>query len=215
MSDSKPHRLPVLAPRQSSPDRKVRAAIEQALSGASAELEGAELEGAEIDAVDASEQSSISQLMQVGELAKKAGKTVRAIHLYEELGLLSPADRSKGRYRLFSRDALVRVRWISKLQSLGLSLSQIQHVVGQLEGASTAKVAAARLQEVYAQKLVEARAKLAELRELERELTASLKFLSICDSACEAEVPVTSCPTCERHPEQQRAPELVSGAHNQ
>ncbi|HEU5074349.1 MAG TPA: MerR family DNA-binding transcriptional regulator, partial [Polyangiaceae bacterium] len=49
-------------------------------------------------------------LMQVGELAKATGKTVRAIHLYEELGLLRPANRSKGRYRLFSADAELRVR---------------------------------------------------------------------------------------------------------
>jgi len=32
-------------------------------------------------------------LLKIGELAKKTGKTVRAIHLYEELGLLLPAVR--------------------------------------------------------------------------------------------------------------------------
>jgi DNA-binding transcriptional MerR regulator len=57
------------------------------------------------------------------------GKTVRAIHLYEELGLLKASERSKGRYRLFTEEALVRVRWITKLQSLGLSLSEIQQLV--------------------------------------------------------------------------------------
>src|SRR5215468_5853870 len=50
-----------------------------------------------------------SDLMQVGDLAKEAGKTVRAIHLYEELNLLKPAARSKGRYRLYNRDALTRI----------------------------------------------------------------------------------------------------------
>src|SRR5689334_16413767 len=66
------------------------------------------------------------ELLQVGDLARLCGKTVRAIHLYEELGLLRPHARSKGRYRLFSRDAIVRVRWIGKLQELGLSLPTIQ-----------------------------------------------------------------------------------------
>ena len=42
-------------------------------------------------------------LLKVGELAKRTGKTVRAIHLYEELGLLAPAVRSKGGFRLYSR----------------------------------------------------------------------------------------------------------------
>ena len=59
-------------------------------------------------------------LLQVGELAKATGKTVRAIHLYEELGLLRAHDRSKGRYRLFTSDAVVRVRWITKLQGMSL-----------------------------------------------------------------------------------------------
>src|SRR5215212_11812259 len=68
-------------------------------------------------------------LLQVGDLAKLCGKSVRAIHLYEELGLLRPHARSKGRYRLFSQDAVMRVRWIGKLQDLGLSLPTIQTVV--------------------------------------------------------------------------------------
>src|SRR5438045_103413 len=75
-----------------------------------------------------------SDLLQVGDLAKAAGKTVRAIHLYEELGLVRAHERSKGRYRLFTPDALIRVRWISKLQNLGLSLSEIQELVRQQDG---------------------------------------------------------------------------------
>src|SRR5688572_22226370 len=65
-------------------------------------------------------------LMQVGDLARESGKTVRAIHLYEELGLLKPAARSKGRYRLYSSEALTRIRWIGKLQDMGFSLTDIQ-----------------------------------------------------------------------------------------
>ena len=63
--------------------------------------------------------------LRVGDLARMAGKTVRAIHHYEELGLIEPAGRSKGHYRLFQPDSLVRIRWIGKLQSLGLSLSEM------------------------------------------------------------------------------------------
>ena len=45
---------------------------------------------------------SAEELMQVGDLARETGKTVRAIHLYEELQLLRPAARSKGRTRRIS-----------------------------------------------------------------------------------------------------------------
>jgi MerR family transcriptional regulator, copper efflux regulator len=153
-----------------------------------------------------------SELMLVGDLAKAVGKTVRAIHLYEELGLVRAHERSKGRYRLFAQDALVRVRWIVKLQNLGLSLSDIQALVRGQNDAASAKFAAMRLREVYVAKLVETQNKLAELKALESELEASLEFLSTCHSACESEVSVHSCPTCERHPEQPTPPELVAGS---
>src|SRR4051794_12041650 len=90
-----------------------------------------------------------SDLLQVGDLAKATGKTVRAIHLYEELGLLRAHERSKGRYRLFTADALIRVRWISKLQNLGLSLSEIQGLVREQDGSGSATVAAQKLKEAY------------------------------------------------------------------
>ncbi len=150
-------------------------------------------------------------LMQVGELAKATGKTVRAIHLYEELGLLKPANRSKGRYRLFSSESELRVRWIGKLQNLGLSLTEIQSLVRDQEGSDSAMFAAAKLREIYLKKLKETRNKLAELRALEAELEASLDYLSACDSACAVELPVHSCPSCELTTEE--APELVAGVH--
>ncbi|MFZ5893255.1 MAG: MerR family transcriptional regulator [Myxococcota bacterium] len=151
--------------------------------------------------------------LQVGELAKATGKTVRAIHLYEELGLLKAHERSKGRYRLFTEEAVVRVRWIVKMQSLGLSLTEIQELVREQEASGTAQFAASRLREVYRTKLVETRNKLSELRALEAELEESLAYLDACDTACQSELPVHSCPSCERHPERPNAPELVAGVH--
>ena len=153
------------------------------------------------------------ELLLVGDIARAVGKTVRAIHLYEELGLVRAHERSKGRYRLFAQDALVRVRWIIKLQSLGLSLSDIQALVRGQNDAASAKFAAIRLQEVYLAKLVETRSKLAELKVLESELEASLEFLSTCHSACESEVSTLhSCPTCSHHAEQPAPPDLVAGS---
>jgi len=154
------------------------------------------------------------EVMLVGDLAKATGKTVRAIHLYEDLGLLKPHERSKGRYRLFGADSVVRVRWIAKLQSLGFSLSEIQELVRAQEGSDTAKLAAGRLREVYRSKLAETRSKLAELVKLEGELVESLHYLHTCDSTCEPAAPVQACPTCDRHPEPASAPDLVAGAQS-
>src|SRR5215208_6606158 len=98
------------------------------------------------------------KLLQVGDIAKATGKTVRAIHHYEEVGLLRPHARSKGRYRLYDQAALTRIRWIGKLHDLGLSLSQIQEMVEIWEAAPSAPGAMARIRGIYMQKLEETRA---------------------------------------------------------
>jgi DNA-binding transcriptional MerR regulator len=152
-------------------------------------------------------------LLQVGDLAKATGKTVRAIHLYESLGLIEPARRSKGRYRLFSPDTKVRVRWISKMQSLGLSLSEIQGIVQQRESSESARLAARDLHDVYKAKLEEVRASIREYRALEAELEASVTYLETCDTNCSGDVAATGCAACTRHPETPfTAPDLIVGA---
>ena len=52
---------------------------------------------------------SLHGLLRIGQLATACGKTARAMHLYEELGLLKPVVRSKGGFRLYSRAAIHRV----------------------------------------------------------------------------------------------------------
>ena len=83
--------------------------------------------------VERTSKLKLPSTLKVGELARRAGKTVRALHLYEELGLLDPIERSKGGFRLYAEDALLRVRWISKLQDMGFSLTDIQTMLRQWE----------------------------------------------------------------------------------
>lgn len=157
-----------------------------------------------------SEHVDESELMQVGDLAKEAGKTVRAIHLYEELSLLKPVARSKGRYRLYSRDALTRIRWIGKLQDMGFSLTDIQSVVRDWETGGSASGAMRKMREVYARKLEETREHLRRLHELEREIEASIHYLDTCD-VCDPERLLGFCKACDLHGCEQHVPELVAG----
>ena len=151
-----------------------------------------------------------AELMQVGDLAKEAGKTVRAIHLYEELNLLKPAARTKGRYRLYSRDALTRIRWIGKLQDMGFSLTDIQSVVRDWETGGSASGAMKKMREVYARKLEETREHLRRLQALEREIEASIHYLDTCD-VCDPERLLGFCKACDLHGCEQHVPELVAG----
>lgn len=155
-----------------------------------------------------------SRTYKVGELAKASGKTVRALHLYEERGLLEPIERSKGGYRLYAEDALVRVRWISKLQEMGFSLTDIQRMLQQWEHSGSAPAAMVRVNELLKTKLQETREQIARLRELETELQSSIEYLETCPS-CSPQQELTACTTCELHAQDQLAPVLVAGFHAQ
>jgi len=150
--------------------------------------------------------------LKVGELARLAGKTVRALHLYEERGLLEPIERSKGGFRLYAEDALVRVRWISKLQEMGFSLTDIQTMLRQWERSGSAPDAMLRVGELLRDKLAETREQMARLRVLEDELRSSLEYLETCPS-CSPKQELNACTACELHAQDELAPDLVAGFH--
>ena len=159
------------------------------------------------------QEGTVRANLQVGDLARESGKTVRAIHLYEELDLLRPQARSKGRYRLYGPEALVRIRWIGKLQDMGLSLTDIQAVIRDWEMTGSAPRAMDKMRDVYTQKLKETRAQLRRLEALEKEIEASLAYLDACEP-CSPDRVVHACPTCNRL-DRADAPELVTGFHAQ
>lgn len=150
--------------------------------------------------------------LRVGDLAKRTGKTVRALHLYEERGLLEPAERSGGGYRLYGGDAVKRVRWIAKMQDMGYSLSALQKMQRQWERQVSAPDAMQQLEATLRQRLDETRGQLEKLRALESELEASLEYLQTCPS-CHPKVELDECPECARHDEGVTVPDLVAGFH--
>ena len=66
------------------------------------------------------------RLLRIQEVAADVGLTTRTIRYYEELGLLKPAARSEGSYRLYDADDLERLRFIKGLRDdAGFSLAEI------------------------------------------------------------------------------------------
>ena len=63
--------------------------------------------------------------LRIQEFAKLAGVTVRALHHYDRLKLLSPAHRSERGYRLYCHEDLGRLERILALRYLGLPLREI------------------------------------------------------------------------------------------
>jgi MerR family copper efflux transcriptional regulator len=160
--------------------------------------------------VEMAETGAPEGLMQIGDLARDCGKTVRAIHLYEELDLLQPAARSKGRYRLYGPDALIRIRWIGKLQEMGFSLTDIQMIVKEWEHLNSAPRAMVQMREVYKKKLEETKAQVERLQALAHEMEASLRYLDTCE-VCDPERLLSACTKCDMHDCADKAPDLVAG----
>src|SRR5678816_2011056 len=65
-------------------------------------------------------------LLRIQQVAADVGLTTRSIRYYEELGLLKPAARSEGSYRLYDEQDLERLRFIKGLRDdAGFSLAEI------------------------------------------------------------------------------------------
>ena len=75
-------------------------------------------------------------LLRIQEVADVVGLTARSIRYYEEIGLLKPAARSEGAYRLYDADDVARLQFIKGLRDdAGFSLAEI----GQLLEDETAR----------------------------------------------------------------------------
>jgi DNA-binding transcriptional MerR regulator len=109
-----------------------------------------------------------------GDLARATGNTVRTIRFYEEEGLLKPAVVSDGGHRRYTEDDLERLRLITDLRELGLSLCEIRSILEIRTGCQNAAEFAIRFQQVLAGHLEQAQRRLDRLRRVKKELFDAL-----------------------------------------
>ncbi|OYV60434.1 MAG: hypothetical protein B7Z69_04120 [Actinobacteria bacterium 21-73-9] len=67
--------------------------------------------------------------MRIGELAERAGTSVKTIRYYDRIGVLRPEERSESGYRLYGEDALDRYRFVRAAQAVGLRLGEIREII--------------------------------------------------------------------------------------
>ena len=131
----------------------------------------------------------------IGTLAKKVGKTTRALRFYEEQGLIEPAQRSQGGYRLYSPQTLTRLQWIEQLQDMGFSIKDIQDFITQLSSMQHPPSKMVHLSQFYSQCLKDTQEEIRRLQEREKNLMASIAMLSSCQT-CTSISDHTVCGTC-------------------
>lgn len=67
----------------------------------------------------------------VGELSRLTGVTVRALHHYDEIGLVRPSQRSAAGYRLYGDADVRRLQQVLVFRELGLPLDQIARAIDE------------------------------------------------------------------------------------
>ena len=67
----------------------------------------------------------------VGELARATGLTVRTLHHYDEVGLLSPSARTEAGHRLYEESDVRRLYRIVALRQIGLSLEEVKQCLDE------------------------------------------------------------------------------------
>ncbi len=81
-------------------------------------------------------------LRRIQEAADEVGLTTRSVRYYEEMGLLRPAARSEGDYRLYDEADIERLRFIKGLRDVaGFSLAEIAQLLEAEEARERGHVA--------------------------------------------------------------------------
>lgn len=65
----------------------------------------------------------------IGKVAALADISTDALRYYEQEGLIHPASKSEGGYRLYGDDALRRIRFIKQAQQCGFTLAEIRELL--------------------------------------------------------------------------------------
>lgn len=106
--------------------------------------------------------------MTIGELARRTGLSVRALHYYDEIGLLSPARRTAAGHRRYTAGDIARLQQIVALRQLGFSLEEVRDCL------TSPACSPQRVLDLHLVRLREQLALLEELRERLEALTVML-----------------------------------------
>ena len=109
--------------------------------------------------------------LKIGELARRAGVTAKAIRFYERKRVLPPAKRAANRYRLYDNDALEMLSFVKQAVGLGLTLAEVKEIIAIRQGG---RPPCAHVHRLLRDKAGELDRKLKDLLELRRRIRQSL-----------------------------------------
>ena len=116
-------------------------------------------------------------MLRIGELAKKADCLVQTVRFYESEGLLLEPARSEGNFRLYDDSHFQRLLFIRRCRARDMTLDEIRQL---LSFRDQPEQDCGEVNLLVDSHITQVRAKIKELRELEREL---MDLRRSCDTA--------------------------------
>lgn len=116
-------------------------------------------------------------MLRIGELAKKSDCLVQTVRFYESEGLLPEPARSEGNFRLYDDAHLQRLQFIRRCRAKDMTLDEIRRL---LSFRDRPELDCGEVNLLVDSHIAKVRAKIKELRELEREL---MDLRRSCDTA--------------------------------
>lgn len=110
--------------------------------------------------------------LSIGDLARQVGLTPRTIRYYEDIGLLNSVKRVEGGRRTYTDDDIRRLRFITRLKVLGLTLEEMKELEDLYAAHGSNARVLPRLLELLGHHLQSIEGRLEQLRILKQDIEA-------------------------------------------
>ena len=128
----------------------------------------------------------------IGALSERSGVNIETIRYYERTDLLPAPPRTRGGHRIYNGGSLKRLVFIRRSRELGFALDEIRNLLGLMGGGHTCR----EVHAVGLAHLEHIRAKIADLRRMERTLAATA---ARCEGGDAPECPILDALCGESH----------------
>ena len=129
-------------------------------------------------------------LIPIGALAARTRCNVETIRFYEKIGVLEKPARTEGGHRAYARAHVERLTFVRRARELGFTLDEVRALLGLAEASD---VPCAEVKRLATTHLVEVRTKIADLRAMQKALTA---LIAQCNARGDADDQL-GCPLIE------------------
>ena len=131
--------------------------------------------------------------MPIGEFSRRTGCAIETIRFYEKVGVLPEAQR-RGRYRQYTAGDVARLIFVRRARELGFTLDEVRALLGL---AASGGEACDEVRTLAAAHLTDVRARIADLRSMERIFAQAVQQ---CDAGQQATCPLIRRAFCRGRP---------------